>query len=731
MGTDTLERRLSKLFSSPDQPNGSDRRSPPLPVLEAAPIRSQPGWPPAQPLAPDLIEIARTMVGSNAPEANAASASDDHDFLQTILDRIPHPVYVVDHDHTLVVVNSAYCALTGLAEEQLLGHADGRCFTPLQADEARALDERALNTGEASTVEQPVEAEDGSQRVWRIQRQPVAGPPDADAFLVVTIHDITERVEAENALKESDARHHTERAQLENKLRRLRRGLLFQFAIFGAAAGLAVSAFLAAHAPSVSADVVDTPTPAPIVVVVTTASTPMPQATNTPAPSPTASATPAPAQPQTTIAPTVTPDAFAFNESALMPAPSAAPLREFGPNVINIVLMGSDLRPGDGAWRTDVLILVSIDPDVPSVTMLSFPRDLWVYIPTWRWQRINLADGYGEESGFPGGGPALVKQVIQYNFGIPVHYYARVDFSGYKHLVDAVGGVDVVADCPLYDIFPDVADGATDIITGTLLTTVPTGTIDIPIAGVYHLDGKHALWYSRSRKTTSDFDRSRRQQRVLRALWGEMRDQGLLAQVPQLWDALTQSVETDLTLNDVVYLADVASRLDAAHIRSRFVDGSMLTWHVTETGANVLRYNFDELKSYLDEAFAPLPRNIAAQAPQRVDVLDASGHADWDLVAADRLGWAGFSVFSADRYGTVEPHSLIIDYTTTPKGSRLQALADLFQVAPENIHRSPDPSSPVAFDLIVGQDFEPCQPPSRGRWPAPPPTPTPTATPGP
>jgi LCP family protein required for cell wall assembly len=346
--------------------------------------------------------------------------------------------------------------------------------------------------------------------------------------------------------------------------------------------------------------------------------------------------------------------------------------------------------------------------------MLSFPRDLWVYIPGWQWQRINLADGRGETAGFLGGGPALVKQTIQYNFGIPVHYYARVDFAGYKRLIDSVGGIDVVADCPLYDIFPDVPDGATDIITGPELATVVTGTIDIPTAGVYHLDGKHALWYSRSRKTTSDFDRSRRQQRVLRALWREMREQGLLGQAPQLWDTLVQSVETDLTINDVLYLADVAARLDAAHIRSRFIDGSMLTWFVTETGASVLRYDYNVLDPYLDQTFAPFPGNAASQKRAALRVVNRTGRPDWEIVAADRLAWAGFNVAEVFAENDVAPHTKIVDYTLTPKGSRLNDLVESLQVTPENVVGRPLENSAVDYEVILGADFAPCQRPSPG-----------------
>jgi hypothetical protein len=157
----------------------------------------------------------------------------------------------------------------------------------------------------------------------------------------------------------------------------------------------------------------------------------------------------------------------------------------------------------------------------------------------------------------------------------------------------------------------------------------------------------------------------------------------------------------------------------------------MLTWFVTETGASVLRYDFDEILPYLDETYAPLPKNIASQAPALVDVLNHSGYADWEFVAADRLGWSGFGVSSGRAEDTVDAHTSIIDYTSTAKGSRLEALAELFQVAPENILRQPNPQSPVAYRVIVGADFEPCQRPSPGRWPAPPPAPeaTPEAAP--
>lgn len=451
--------------------------------------------------------------------------------------------------------------------------------------------------------------------------------------------------------------------------------------------------------------------------------------TNTPTNTPTYTPT-SPPPPLVNLALTVTPVSTLEPQqlpAGYIPPGQAAPLREFSDNAINIILMGSDVRPDRSGWRTDVMILVSVDPDVPSVTMLSIPRDMWVYIPNWKWTRVNLADSYGDRNFFPGGGPGLVKQTIQYNLGIPVQYYARVNFAGFRNLIDSVGGVDVVADCELYDIFPDVPDDQTDILVGEALANVITGTIDIPTAGVYHLDGKHALWYSRSRKTTSDFDRSRRQHRVLRGLWASIQRQGIIGQLPALWDSLTQTVETDLTLNEVIFLAQLATQLDATRIRSRFIDNTMLHFFVSASGANVYAYSYDELEPVLDEAYAELATNIASQAGALVEVWNGTTNANWDRVGADRLAWAGFEVWANGIADRIYERTIIIDYSTTSKGSRLSQLARLFRVSSADIIYQPDANSPIAHRVILGNNFQTCL----RSAPVSVATATPTATPSP
>jgi LCP family protein required for cell wall assembly len=449
-----------------------------------------------------------------------------------------------------------------------------------------------------------------------------------------------------------------------------------------------------------------TPTPTP-----TTTPTKTPTPTNTPTPVPLRGVYPAtatPAQPE---------------ELDLEEIPTPVPLVSVPTGAINIVLLGSDQRPQETSWRTDVVIVVSVNPNLPTVTLWSIPRDTWLYIPNWTRQRINLADTHGAKVGYPGGGPGLVKATIEYNFGIHVDYYARVDFAGLMRIVDTLGGLDVLLDCPIEDGFPD------DPITED--PSVVT-QISYPEPGLYHIDGKHALWLTRSRKTTSEFARSRRQHRILKAIWNKANQLGLVTRLPELWEEINTTVQTDLSLDDMLWLASIGLQLDPTRINSGFIDGSHLTSWTTPSGANVLIPHTEEILEELEPLFNPYPH----QAPQgfnQIEVWNGSGKRDWGLLAADKLLYNGFQVTNIQPADAYYERSVIIDFTTTSKGSALPLLQPLFNVWGANVIPHPDANSPVPFRLIVGADYQPCVHPRPPVWPTPtpaPPTEAPTLMPG-
>jgi LCP family protein required for cell wall assembly len=461
---------------------------------------------------------------------------------------------------------------------------------------------------------------------------------------------------------------------------------------------------------TLTATPIDTPTPAPT-------------STDTPTPTPTLLVLPPRAKNEMGV------DVVISASLVISDTPVPTPVfpLELPGDTINVLLLGTDSRPGEKIGRTDTIIVASINPQANYVSMLSIPRDLYVFIPGLdRFDRINTVDVYANRARL--GQPVeLLAETIRYNLGIPVHYYARINFSGVREMIDRVGGVDVLAHCSLYDVFPDLPPDQNDIITDTAqLSTVPTGTINIPAPGLYNLDGQHALWFARSRYSSSDFDRSRRQQAVLRGLWNKIKAQGLVGQLPTLWNDVTQIVDTNLNVNDVAYLATFGLQLDEARIKQRSIDRAALQSYTTPTGAQVLLIVPDRVPLVVDEAFTPPLSNVASQAVAQIEVVNGSGRKNWELLATDRLTSQGFVVPSYAVSDQPITRTQIINYQTTSKGSRLNQLLRVFNLKADRVINQPTENSPIAFKLLIGPDFDSCKSPSTlVVLPTPLPTPTP------
>lgn len=460
-------------------------------------------------------------------------------------------------------------------------------------------------------------------------------------------------------------------------------------------------------------------TPVPTIATATPAST-------TPTPSATATRTPRPTRtPPPTATPTITPTPAPLTlpepaelitgtavVTSTLPQPEPMPPVEQPEGTINVLLLGMDREGTEEIARTDVLMIASIFPDIPSVSLISIPRDYYAWIPNWGFDKINTAFLRGVKTHYPGGGPESIKATITYNFGIPIHYYAMVDFDSYRQIVDAVGGIDVVVECPFLDTFPDPES--------------PTGSTDIDLyPGIHHLDGKHALWYVRSRWNTSDFDRHRRQQQVLRAVLQQALSQNLIPRIPDLWNVYKDAVETDLKLTEVLYLGSLGTRLDMRDIKSRFIRGSqLLTAWTAPNGGAVLVPNYEALTEFIAEAAQPPVTSRATQRAFRVVVANGTGNAGWGHVAAYRLGLEGFEVVAVEEApGT--PRTTVINYMTTTKGSPLPKLQQLYHLHSGDVLAQPTENSPVDFRVTLGWNYDPCVGTTTATWHV---TPTPTPT---
>ncbi|NLE43333.1 MAG: LCP family protein [Chloroflexi bacterium] len=442
-----------------------------------------------------------------------------------------------------------------------------------------------------------------------------------------------------------------------------------------------------------------TPTRIPTWTPTSTATeTPKPTATGTPRPTPTDTPAPTPT-PSLAIslpeAPVIVTPAGGLIASQPLSVPAAMPLVQQGDNVVNVLVLGSDQIGIQNIGRTDVIIIASIDPELPSISLISVPRDFYAWIPTQGFNKINTAFASGERIGYPGGGPGLLRATIEYNLGIRTHYYVRVGFDSFIKIVDALGGVDVAVECPLSDTFPDPDS--------------PNGQSDIDLMpGIHHLSGKQALWYARSRWSTSDFDRNRRQQQVLRSLYHQALSLDIIPKIPQLWVALQETVATDMSLNEILYLANVGSRLDMSNVKSRFVGRSVVHSWTAPNGAYVLVPDYAALATMVSEAVAPPAVGRAQQRAFRVEIWNATPYSDLGPVAAERLRWEGLEVMSIGPADGTYPRTQIVDFTTSSKGSPLPRLMQLYQLRSEDVIPSADEDSPVDFRVILGSNYNPC-----------------------
>ncbi len=435
-----------------------------------------------------------------------------------------------------------------------------------------------------------------------------------------------------------------------------------------------------------------TPTTWPPTWTPTATATPWPTPTwPPPTPSPIPTALP-PRRP--TAAPiyiTVTP-----HPSATLLIPTPVPRLSISERAVTVVLLGSDQRPDWNDWHTDVIQYVIIYPDIPSVAILSIPRDLYVYVPNFWMTRINFADMYGETYNYEGGGLGLLNQTMLYNLGITADYYVKVNFDGLIGLVNVLDGIDMPVHCQLEDYWP-----------------YPNEEGEYPwlvlSPGIHHLDGEEALWYSRSRKTTSVFSRERRQQQVLEAMWRQAKKANMLAAAPELYEQWNQLFETDIGLGNILSLAVTAAQLDPVNVNRYNIGYRQVRSYVTPYGGSVYLPVWEEIEPVLQQLLAPPASSRATQAAIPVEVWNGTGHTTWDQLAADRLRHAGYSPILGNSDGTLYPQTQIVFSGSTTKGNGLSYLQTLFDVSLDNVVVQEDPAQGVKLRLILGQDYQTCQ----------------------
>ena len=241
--------------------------------------------------------------------------------------------------------------------------------------------------------------------------------------------------------------------------------------------------------------------------------------------------------------------------------------------VRNILLIGGDAREGEKNYRSDTMMLVSIDTNNKKIKMTSFLRDSWVEIPGKGYNKLNAATSYG--------GIQLLIDTLEYNFRVKIDNYAMVDFAAFKDIVDALGGVNVAV---------------TEKEARYMNRTYPMYKFNIKSGDNVHLNGLEALEYCRIRKLDSDFFRTERQRKVMSAIKAKASDASA-TQVLNVVNKVLPYIKTDIKKNEMMKLSMLAA--------TKYLKYEIVELHIPADGAwkseskhgqSVLVFDIDDAK---------------------------------------------------------------------------------------------------------------------------------------
>ncbi|MBL7164578.1 MAG: LCP family protein [Anaerolineales bacterium] len=361
---------------------------------------------------------------------------------------------------------------------------------------------------------------------------------------------------------------------------------------------------------------------------------------------------------------------------------------------VTILIMGVDYRDwsaGEGAARSDTMMLLTMDPVTKTAGMLSVPRDLWVGIPGYIHAKINTAHAIG--------GPSLAVRTVELVIGVPIHYYAVVDFGAFVRFIDELGGVKL--NIP-YEIEVD-----------------PIGDENKTLRpGVQTLPGDLALAYARNRSTgEGDFDRARRQQQVILGIRDRILDFELLPtlieKAPTLYQELVSGVNTNMQLDEVIKLAVLAAQVPDENIVNDVIDIRHVAFGWSPDELSVLVPYPDKIRVLRDEIFAtsgslgPLaPGNDQERMSLEVASISVQNGSDDPDIArrtANYLTSQGAAIVEVRDAGDGHTYTTVIDHVGRPY--TVQYLVSFLGIEGRYIYYKYDPAHPFDVEVILGNDW--------------------------
>jgi LCP family protein required for cell wall assembly len=391
-----------------------------------------------------------------------------------------------------------------------------------------------------------------------------------------------------------------------------------------------------------------------------------------------------------------------------LPTPMIGPAAQpwDGASRVSMLVMGLDYRDwesGDGPPRTDTMILMTLDPLAKTAGILNIPRDLWVNIPGFGYGKINTAYSLGEAYEVPGGGPGLAVQTVEQFLGIPINYYAQVDFFAFEKFIDEIGGV--LINIPAEITVDPIGEGNT-------VTLQP---------GEQRLYGPELLAYARARGTEGgDFDRADRQQEVILAIRRRLLKPEALAwlipKAPVLYEELASGVRTNMTLDEAIKLVMLGPEIPLENIqRGAIAPPDQVLFAKSPDGTlDILKPIPDKIRLLRDTIFAsssmisPAANGgdslalMQAEAA-RISVLNATLTEGLAVRTQQYLQSQGANVVATGNAGEIRDFTRIIDYSGRPY--TLKYLVELMGINSYNIFYEPNPNNDVDVVIILGSDW--------------------------
>jgi LCP family protein required for cell wall assembly len=384
-----------------------------------------------------------------------------------------------------------------------------------------------------------------------------------------------------------------------------------------------------------------------------------------------------------------------------------APVPWDGSNRVTVLVMGLDFRDWEdqGPSRTDTMMLLTMDVKSKTAGILSLPRDLWVNIPGYGYGKLNTAYYLGDLYDEPGGGPGLAIATVEDFLGVPINYYAQIDFSAFERFIDELGGIEI--EVPQEIQVDPIGPGNTVVLE----------------AGVQILDGPTALAYARNRDTIgSDFDRAARQQQVILAIRRRVISLDMLptlaTSASELYNSLASGIHSNLSIQDMIQIAYFATQVERENITQRVIGPDQITFSYSPDGLDILIPDTDAVRQMRDEVFSQNssvgpagptegvtgdPEELMLSEVATLSVLNATMTPGLAAQTSDYLATQGLNVVYTGNATEITPNTIIIDYTGKPY--TLQYLIDLLGIQETSIYSRYDANSDVDIEILLGDDW--------------------------